>query len=97
VNRVFKDKPGGLVVDYLGLANELRKALVDYTQSGRNGQIAVDQEEAVSIMQKNYEICCNIFDRFDWSAWSKGTPQERLTLLPTRKNMYCSKWMERVG
>ncbi len=83
VNRVFKDKPGGLVVDYLGLANELRKALVDYTQSGGRGQTAIDQEEAVAIMQKNYEICCNIFDQFDWSIWSKGTPQERLTLLPT--------------
>ena len=48
VNRVFKDKPGGLVVDYLGLAHELRRALATYTESGGRGQTALDQEEAGS-------------------------------------------------
>ena len=45
VNRVFKDKPGGLVVDYLGLAHELKRALATYTESGGTGQTAVDKEE----------------------------------------------------
>ena len=51
VNRVFKDKPGGLVVDYLGLANELKQALATYTESGGRGRTAVDQDEAVALMQ----------------------------------------------
>src|SRR5438046_8539323 len=50
VNRVFKDKPGGLVVDYLGLADELRRALAIYTESGGEGATAINQEEAVALM-----------------------------------------------
>ena len=82
VNRVFKDKPGGLVVDYLGLADELRKALVSYTESGGEGQTAIDQQEAVALMLEKYEVCCGLFDGFDWAKWTSGTPSERLGILP---------------
>jgi len=82
VNRVFKDKPGGLVVDYLGLADELRKALATYTESGGTGKTAIDQAEAVALMLEKYEICRGIFHGLDWSNWLSGTPQQRLTLLP---------------
>jgi len=82
VNRVFKDKPGGLVVDYLGLAHELKSALATYTESGGRGQTAIDQEEAVAVMLEKYEICCGIFHGFDWSPWKSGGPQERLSILP---------------
>ena len=82
VNRVFKDKPGGLVVDYLGLAQELRRALATYTESGGTGQTALDQNEAVTVMLEKYEICCGLFYGFDRSRWISGTPQERLGLLP---------------
>ena len=82
VNRVFKDKPGGLVVDYLGLADELRKALATYTESGGTGKTAIDQAEAVALMLEKYEICLGIFHGFDWTVWVSGTPQQRLTLLP---------------
>lgn len=82
VNRVFKDKPGGLVVDYLGLADQLKSALADYTESGGKGQTAIDQEEAVAVMVEKYEICCGIFHGYDWSAWKTGGPQERLSVLP---------------
>ncbi len=82
VNRVFKDKPGGLVVDYLGLADELKKALATYTESGGTGKTALDQSEAVAALVKHYEICCGLFHRFDWSAWASGTPQARLSVLP---------------
>ena len=82
VNRVFKDKPGGLVVDYLGLADELKQALATYTQAGGKGATALDQAEAVSVMIEKYEICCALFHRFDWSAWTAGTPQQRLSLIP---------------
>lgn len=82
VNRVFKDKPGGLVVDYLGLAQELKVALATYTESGGTGRTALDQDEAVAVMLEKYEICCGLFHGFDWSKWTAGTPQERLGLLP---------------
>jgi len=82
VNRVFKDKPGGLVVDYLGLAHELKAALATYTESGGQGRTAVDQEEAVAVMLEKYEVCCGIFHPFDWSAWIAGAPQDRLAILP---------------
>jgi len=82
VNRVFRDKPGGLVVDYLGLAHELKAALATYTESGGTGRTALDQEEAVAVMLEKYEVCCDLFHGFDRSKWSTGTPQERLALLP---------------
>ena len=82
VNRVFKDKPGGLVVDYLGLAQDLKKALATYTESGGTGRTAVEQAEAVAVMQEKYDVCCGLMYGFVWSAWTTGTPQERLNLLP---------------
>jgi type I restriction enzyme R subunit len=82
VNRVFKDKPGGLVVDYLGIAQELKQALATYTESGGHGQAAVPQEEAVEALLDKYEACCALFDGFDWSHWTTGTPAQRLSLLP---------------
>ncbi len=82
VNRVFKDKPGGLVVDYLGLAYELKAALATYTESGGTGRTALDQDEAVAMMLEKHEVCCGLFHGFDWSQWTTGTPQERLGLLP---------------
>lgn len=82
VNRVFKDKPGGLVVDYLGLADELKKALATYTESGGTGKTAIDQAEAVAVMLEKYEVCAALFHGFDFSKWTTGTPQDRLSLLP---------------
>ncbi|MGO8754899.1 MAG: type I restriction endonuclease subunit R [Gallionellaceae bacterium] len=82
VNRVFKDKPGGLVVDYLGLADELKKALATYTESGGTGKTAIDQAEAVAVMLEKYEVCCGLFHGFDWAHWLVGTPAQRLSLLP---------------
>ena len=82
VNRVFKDKPGGLVVDYLGLAQDLKQALATYTESGGTGRTALNQEEAVAVMLEKYEVCCALFHGFDWSMWTGGNAQERLGLLP---------------
>jgi type I restriction enzyme R subunit len=70
------------VVDYLGLAHELRAALATYTESGGRGRTALDQDEAVAVMLEKYEVCCALFHGFDWSRWTTGTPQERLSLLP---------------
>ena len=82
VNRVFQDKPGGLVVDYLGLAHELKRALATYTESGGKGRTSLDQAEAVAVMLEKYEICRGLFHGFDWSGWFTGTAAERLSLLP---------------
>lgn len=82
VNRVFRDKPGGLVVDYLGLADELRQALATYTESGGTGKTAIDQGEAIAVMIEKYEVCLGLFHGFDWALWKTGTPQERVNLLP---------------
>ncbi len=82
VNRVFRDKPGGLVVDYLGLAHELKLALAVYTESGGTGRTALAQDEAVAVMREKYEVCCELFYGFDRSAWAGGKAEERLALLP---------------
>jgi type I restriction enzyme, R subunit len=82
VNRVFKDKPGGLVVDYLGLADELKQARATYTESGGTGQTAIDQPEAVSVMLETYEICLGLFHGFDLRPLITGTAQQRISMIP---------------
>jgi len=81
VNRVFRDKPGGLVVDYLGLADQLRRALATYTESGGAGRTAIDLEEAVAVMLEKYEVVAAMFNGFDHSAFMTGSPAERLKIL----------------
>ena len=82
VNRVFRDKPGGLVVDYLGLAHELRQALRTYTQSGGRGDAVLDRADAVAVMLEKHDVCSGLMHGFDWSKWVDGAPAERLALLP---------------
>jgi len=91
VNRVFHDKPGGLVVDYLGLAHELKSALATYTESGGRGKTALDQEEAVAVMLEKYEICCGFFHGFNWTLWKSGTSQDRLSVLPSAQEHILSQ------
>ena len=81
VNRVFKDKPGGLVVDYLGLAEELKQALADYTNSKGKGDITLDQEEAVAVMLEKYEQVCAILHGFDYQSAAETTPAKRMPLI----------------
>jgi type I restriction enzyme R subunit len=81
VNRVFKDKPGGLVVDYLGLADQLKAAMKDYTESGGKGDTTVDIEEAVARMLELFEVVEGIMHGFAWSHWSTLSPGDRLSLI----------------
>jgi len=81
VNRVYRDKNGGRIVDYLGLAEELKKALRDYTDNQGKGKLYIDQEEAVAVMLEKYEICCGLFHGFDWSGWKSGGHSARLNLI----------------
>ena len=81
VNRVYGDKPGGLIVDYLGLAYHLQQALKVYTESGGKGNTAIDQSEAVALALREYEICRDMFHGFDYSKWKNGICDEQLTLM----------------
>lgn len=81
VNRVFHDKPGGLVVDYLGLTEELKEAIKIYTGSGGHGKPAFNQQEAIAIMREKHEILCGIFHDFDWSGFIKGNASKKLNVL----------------
>jgi type I restriction enzyme R subunit len=81
VNRVYKDKPGGLIVDYLGLAYHLQKALATYTDAGHPAEMP-DQEVAVNELLERYEICKGLFHGFDWSRFFTGTAAEKMTILP---------------
>ncbi len=81
VNRVFKDKPGGLIVDYLGIADRLRQALADYTEGDRE-EVAIPIDRAIKAMQERYEVVQRIFHGFDYSAWHDGTAGQRLALIP---------------
>jgi type I restriction enzyme R subunit len=83
VNRVFRDKPGGLVIDYLGLADDLRKALATYTESGGKGKAAVNQDEAVAVMLERYEVCRDLFHGFDYTAYFTGSAGEKMKMLPS--------------
>src|SRR5205085_5579280 len=67
VNRVFSTKPGGLVVDYLGLAEPLRNALITYTESGGQGSPAIDTAQAVAMLQEKHEIACDMLHGLAWS------------------------------
>lgn len=83
VNRVFKDKSGGLVVDYLGIAQDLKRALAEYTASGGEGKPAFDQDEAVRTMLEYYESVVQMFRGFDYSRFFKlPTPEEKFRFLP---------------
>lgn len=62
VNRVYKDKPGGLVVDYLGIANDLKKALSFYSDAGGKGQPTLDIEKAIELMHEKYEVVQQFFN-----------------------------------
>lgn len=80
VNRVFRDKPGGLVVDYLGLAEQLKDALQTYTQAGGKGAPSLDAAEAEELLQEAYEITLGVMHGFDWSGWPCDSDTARYKL-----------------
>jgi type I restriction enzyme R subunit len=82
VNRVFRDKPGGLVVDYLGLADQLKKALAVYTESGGQGDPTFDTAQAIAVMMEKYGIASDMLHGFKWDKWTAGKPAQRLALIP---------------
>jgi type I restriction enzyme R subunit len=81
VNRVFKDKQGGLIVDYIGIASDLKSALTTYTASGGQGAPTLDQNEAVAAMLEKFEIVEQMFDGFDYKKYFSTDTRQKLTIL----------------
>lgn len=81
VNRVFRDKEGGLIVDYIGIAQDLKKAVSDYTNSGGKGKIEYNQQEAVDKMEEFYSIVVDLFGTFDYKKFFGLQPKEKLIYL----------------
>ena len=80
VNRVFRDKPAGLVVDYIGIGQNLKNALGSYSASDRR-QAGVDEEEAVRVLEEKYDVVASMFHGFDYSGALKGSGAERLKVM----------------
>ena len=91
VNRVYADKPGGLIVDYIGLAYHLKQALQNYTESGGKGDATVNKADAVAVMMEKHEICCGLFHGFDGSLWITGSATDRIKLLPAAQEHILSQ------
>ncbi|KUK77363.1 MAG: type I restriction-modification system restriction subunit [candidate division WS6 bacterium 34_10] len=81
VNRVYKDKEGGLIVDYIGIATELKKALATYSESGGKGSPTLDINEAIAVMKEKYEIVKNILWKFDYKRYFNAETNEKLKIL----------------
>ncbi len=88
VNRVYKDKPGGLIVDYLGIASDLKKALSFYSDAGGKGDPTILQEQAVELMQEKLEVVSQMFDasppngkRFAYEDYFDADTSRKLSLI----------------
>ncbi len=86
VNRVYKDKPGGLIVDYIGIGQELRSAMGTYLQSGGEGKAFVDISEAIALMKEKYEIVEQMFHGYDYKSYFKSDTNTKLQILLGAQN-----------
>ena len=82
VNRVYPGKEGGLIVDYMGVGAELKKALMDYTESGGKSKPIFDQEKAGGTMQEKYEVVKDMFHGFEEKKFFELKPSERINFIP---------------
>lgn len=80
VNRVFRDKPAGLIVDYIGIAQNLKSALQQYSQNDQENT-GVDEAQAISVMIEKYEVVRDMYHGYDYASAMVGTPQERLAMM----------------
>jgi type I restriction enzyme R subunit len=81
VNRVYKDKPGGLVVDYLGIASDLKKALSFYADSGGKGDPTILQEQAVELMLEKLEVVSNMYYGFNYEEYFEADTSKKLSII----------------
>ena len=81
VNRVYKDKTGGLIVDYIGIASDLKRALSLYTKSGGKGEPTIDREKAIEKMLEKYEVVCDMLDKFNYKEYFNVGTGEKLKII----------------
>ena len=81
VNRVYKDKPGGLIVDYLGIAADLKKALSFYSDAGGKGDPAILQEQAVLLMLEKLEVVSNMYHGFNYEDYFDAETSKKLSVI----------------
>jgi type I restriction enzyme R subunit len=81
VNRVYKDKPGGLVVDYLGIAADLKEALSFYSDAGGKGDPTLAQEQAVHLMLEKLEVVSNMYHGFPYENYFDADTAQKLSLI----------------
>jgi type I restriction enzyme R subunit len=86
VNRVYRDKPGGLIVDYIGIGQDLRKAMSVYVESGGRGEAVVDIAEVVAGMKTKFEIVAQMFHGFDYLSYFRAETGEKLKVLLGAQN-----------
>jgi type I restriction enzyme R subunit len=80
VNRVFRDKPAGLIVDYIGIAQNLKSALQQYSKNDQENT-GVDEAQATAVMMEKYEIVRDMYHGYDYVSAMNGTPQQRLAMM----------------
>lgn len=80
VNRVFKDKEGGLIVDYIGIAQNLKSALQIYSPGDRD-KTGIDESQAISVLLEKYEVVRDMYHGFDYLSALNGTAQERMMMM----------------
>jgi len=81
VNRVYKDKPGGLIVDYLGIAADLKKALAFYSDAGGKGDPTILQEQAVELMLEKLEVVSNMYYGFNYEEYFEADTSKKLSII----------------
>jgi len=81
VNRVYKDKPGGLIVDYLGIAADLKKALAFYSDSGGKGDPTILQEQAVHLMLEKLEVVSQMYHGFEYETYFEAVTSKKLSMI----------------
>lgn len=91
VNRVYRDKPGGLIVDYIGIGQDLKKAMVTYTESGGEGDVIEDIGEVINEMQKSFEIVSQMFFGFEYKKYFNSENREKLQILLSATNFILQK------
>ena len=86
VNRVYKDKPGGLIVDYIGIGQDLRNAMATYLQSGGEGTPIVDIKEAIAGMLEKHEVVEQMFIGYDYKSYFSSDTAQKLKILLGAQN-----------
>ncbi|MBN4063757.1 type I restriction endonuclease subunit R, partial [Cardiobacterium sp. AH-315-I02] len=86
VNRVYKDKPGGLIVDYIGIGQDLRAAMSVYTESGGEGKAVVELSDIIDAMQAKFEVVHQMFHGFEYQEYFESPTEEKLKILLASQN-----------